>query len=301
MIWQQDLKTTTSTTKDTFSRVKQLSIQYHTNNIYDGVVNDALFDLLILPGTDARQRLLSHRVQTSVASSVSYYRNTFGFEVVRVKPLTSFQRFELNLFASAEINITAPTNSALSPEAQHEILSARDFFIDNHLYLQPTPLTTLPATGNSWPALVKNEPVGSFLDRLNNEVHHMLQYQPNVTTVDTTAQQALDGGVGVCQDYTHIFLAIARMNRIPCRYVSGYINQGHNFLGDMQTHAWVEAYVPGSGWQGYDPTNNIRVDENFIKVAHGLDYTDCSPLRGVILSQGTSNSTTHTVKVTEIF
>jgi hypothetical protein len=301
MTWHPDSRKIISVTKGGERKVKQLSIHYHTINVYDGLVKEALFDLLVLPCNDMHQRLTQHRIQTSVPSSVSGYRNSFGFEVVRVKTLEPFHNFELNMYAAAEVNHSIGHFPTLGVAAQHELLNSHDFFIDNHLYLTPSPLTTIDFV--QWalcPRIARTEPVESFLERLNNEVNQLLAYKPYFTSVDTSAGEALAMGIGVCQDYSHIFLSIARENRIPCRYVSGYIDQGHQFLGDMQMHAWVEAYIPGAGWKGFDPTNNILVDENFVKVAHGLDYNDCSPLRGVLMAQGSSNSTVHTVKVTHI-
>lgn len=276
--------------------MKKYHLHYHTINVYDGLVKEALFDMLVIPCNDAHQRLLNHRIQTSVASSLSYYRNTFGFEVTRVKTLEPFHSFELHMFADAEVSHEAMQFPPLQAATQHEMLDSLDFRIDYHLYLQPTPLTTV---SDHCPVIARSEAVEDFLERLNSEVHQLLEYRSFVTTTETTARQAMELGVGVCQDYSHIFLAFARSNSIPCRYVCGYISQGYHFLGDMQMHAWVEAYIPGQGWKGYDPTNNILVGENFIKVAHGLDYSDCSPINGVLMAQGSSNSTVHTVKVRE--
>jgi len=278
----------------------QLSVEYHTVNEYDSLVKEALFDLLVLPCTDAHQRLISHKVHTSIAASVSYFRNVFGFEVARVKPLVAFNRLELNMSALVDTNYVSSRQKPLPPDAQFDMINSREFIIDHHIYLQYSGLTRLEESlWQKVPVMAHKEPVQDFLERLNHFVHQMIAYEQYVTTVHTTAMEAIALGSGVCQDYTHIFQAIARHNKVPCRYVSGYINQGHNFLGDLHMHAWAEAYIPGRGWQGYDPTNNIPVNENFIKVAHGSDYSDCSPLRGVLMSKGSTHSTRHVVKVTE--
>jgi len=63
-------------------------------------------------------------------------------------------------------------------------------------------------------------------------------------------------------------------------------------------HAWTEAFIPGVGWMGFDPTNNLRVDENYIKVSHGADYTDCAPIKGVLKTKG-ENKTSYKVVVTQ--
>ena len=88
---------------------------------------------------------------------------------------------------------------------------------------------------------------------------------------------------GVCQDFAHALVALCRFHAIPARYVSGYIFSGQEsgILGADASHAWCEAYLPPYGWVGYDPTNDRRINDGFVKVAVGRDYRDVSPVRGV--------------------
>jgi transglutaminase-like putative cysteine protease len=90
---------------------------------------------------------------------------------------------------------------------------------------------------------------------------------------------------GVCQDYAHLMIAVCRSVGLPSRYVSGY-----HFVGDLQgsnanfeqaSHAWVETHIPGTGWLGFDPTNNVEVNWRYIKLGHGRDYKDIVPVKGV--------------------
>jgi transglutaminase-like putative cysteine protease len=88
---------------------------------------------------------------------------------------------------------------------------------------------------------------------------------------------------GVCQDFAHILVALCRFHAIPARYVSGYIFSGQEsgILGAEASHSWCEAYLPPFGWVGYDPTNDTRISDEFVKIAVGRDYRDVSPVRGV--------------------
>src|SRR5690606_3359672 len=133
----------------------------------------------------------------------------------------------------------------------------------------------------------------------NKHTNKLLSYHKNITTVATTASEALKLKKGVCQDYAHLFIAFSRANRIPVRYVSGYLNQGKKFFGSSFMHAWVEVYIPALGWVGFDPTNNLLVDENYIKVAHGADYLDCAPIKGVLKSIGQESKSDYQVKVVQ--
>jgi transglutaminase-like putative cysteine protease len=91
-------------------------------------------------------------------------------------------------------------------------------------------------------------------------------------------------------------LGLLRYNGIPCRYVSGYLHQGQDCVGSAQMHAWIEAYIPNAGWVGFDPTYNRVVDEHYIKVADGLDYEDCRPLKE-FLHTNSLNRTRSALKV----
>lgn len=102
------------------------------------------------------------------------------------------------------------------------------------------------------------------------------EYVPGVTDVETTAAGALRLGRGVCQDYAHIMTAVMRYMGIPARYVNGLM------IGEGATHAWVEIYTDG-GWYGLDPTNDLHIDDYYIKLAHGRDYGDCVVDRGIFL------------------
>lgn len=96
---------------------------------------------------------------------------------------------------------------------------------------------------------------------------------------------------GVCQDFAHIFIAIARRLRIPCRHVSGYLfhrRADHDRSAPDSSHAWVEAYLPELGWIGFDPTNNLVAGERHITVALGRDYADVPPTRGVFKGNAAS-------------
>ena len=117
---------------------------------------------------------------------------------------------------------------------------------------------------------------------LMHDLYRDFSYVQGVTTVDTTAEEALAGGQGVCQDYAHIMIALCRMAGIPARYVVGMLT------GEGQSHAWVEIY-DGGRWYALDPTNDLIVDDQHIRISVGRDCYDCrinqGSFRGVPVSQ----------------
>lgn len=113
-------------------------------------------------------------------------------------------------------------------------------------------------------------------------VHGRFAYSPNATSVHTHMREVLRNQRGVCQDLAHVMIGLCRAIGIPALYVSGYLYNGprDQLLGAQASHAWCEVFLPGTGWQGLDPTNNQQTDERYIKLAVGRDYADVPPVRG---------------------
>ena len=128
-------------------------------------------------------------------------------------------------------------------------------------------------------------------------LYSVLEYAPGETTVDSPIDRILETGRGVCQDYAHLMAAVLRGWGIPCRYVSGYLGPAAAGLAEGESHAWVEAWFPGSGWIGFDPTNDTEGDERHIRVAVGRDYADVPPTRGTF--RGAAGSVLDTEVVIE--
>ena len=117
------------------------------------------------------------------------------------------------------------------------------------------------------------------------------KYDCGATNVSTHASDVLDHKRGVCQDFAHAMIALCRSIAIPARYVSGYFfdaTRDHSLRGSEASHGWVEVYIEGPGWIGFDPTNNKVVDDTYIVLARGRDYHDVAPVTGVYLGAGTS-------------
>ena len=116
--------------------------------------------------------------------------------------------------------------------------------------------------------------------RINGWVAAHMCYHHDVTTVRTTAAEALAFGAGVCQDYAHVMLALCRLCGLPARYVSGHM------VGEGGSHAWVEVLLPSAGARSpltavaFDPTNDRLAGASYLTVAVGRDYADVAPTHG---------------------
>jgi transglutaminase-like putative cysteine protease len=150
--------------------------------------------------------------------------------------------------------------------------------------------TRLTAADDRLRELARDLTVGSDTpleraERICRGVHAAMSYADGVTSVTTTAPQALAGGAGVCQDYAHVMLAVCHLAGVPARYVSGHL------LGQGGTHAWVEVIVPSGAAATavpLDPCNGCRAGTGYLTVATGRDYSDVAPTSGSYV--GTSRS-----------
>jgi transglutaminase-like putative cysteine protease len=148
-------------------------------------------------------------------------------------------------------------------------------------YLRNTPLTQIDA-----PIIEFAEAAAGRLSKPLDQTHALMgelkarmRFDTEVTNATTAAAEAFSAGHGVCQDFTHVFLAAARRLGIPARYVSGYLHRPDQ-TNQEAGHAWAEAHIEGLGWVSFDPTNAISATEHYVRIAVGLDYLDAAPVRG---------------------
>ena len=134
------------------------------------------------------------------------------------------------------------------------------------------------------------------VEALGRAIHVDMSYDPEATDVDTPMAEAFAARHGVCQDFSHIMIAGLRGLGIPAGYVSGFLRTipppGKPRLeGADAMHAWVRAWCgPGAGWVEYDPTNATFAGRDHISVAHGRDYFDVAPVKGVLRIYGGQSS-----------
>jgi len=279
--------------------MQEFDLEYSIENKYESPVRKANFQLLVIPDSDANQKVLDLKFTCSENQEVHLSKNIFGFQIIQYYIGKPFTEFWFKLSAKIEKNEINPFYpSPLAPADEFEFVTSLDFQIDNYLFLSPTPLTKLPEiVYYTFPEYNGEMQLFDYLLKLNTFIFQLLEYSPESTDVNTPIAEVLLTRKGVCQDFAHLFISICRKNKIPARYVSGYLNQGADFIGTSQLHAWVEVLIPALDWIGFDSTNNLLADHHYIKIAHGTDYRDCSPIIGVLESTGAQKSI-HSVTVT---
>ena len=135
------------------------------------------------------------------------------------------------------------------------------------------------------------------IQELNHRINHDFTYEPSSTEISTPLAVVMRERRGVCQDFAHVAVGCLRSFGLAARYVSGYLETQPppgkpRLVGADASHAWASVFVPGAGWLDFDPTNNVLPSDRHVTVGWGRDFSDVSPLKGVVLGGGN-----HTVTV----
>lgn len=265
-----------------------LEIRHITEYHYAGPVRESVMELWMQPQKGGRQRLISFQVDLDPVARLFSYADVFGNAVYHFDVPQPHDRLRIEAFSAVETFATTPLPERLDMGEWDRMRS--DFiqgecydFLRPHGYAVETDALKAFVARHEIDALRRLDPL-SAIRTLNQTLYDAFDYQPGVTEADSPIDLALESGRGVCQDFSHIMLAICRAWGMPARYVSGYLftdrSEGDRSDPDA-THAWVEVFLPSLRWVGFDPTNNVLAGERHVSVAVGRDYGDVPPSRGV--------------------
>ncbi|MBZ0280587.1 MAG: transglutaminase family protein [Anaerolineae bacterium] len=257
------------------------SIKHITRFRYSAPITQSIMELRMEPRTEGIQRCLSFKLTLNPTANIMIYRDYLGNVVHNFDIPGQHRSLTITAEAQVEMKSAPELPERLAPETWDE-LDTSEF--DNLLpssFTHPTPL--LDDLAHELNITRRDDPL-TLLRELNTAIYDAFEYGQEVTKVDSPIDDALRARSGVCQDFSHIMLALLRPLGIPCRYVSGYLytrGDKNTRSAEDASHAWVEALLPKLGWIGFDPTNNLIAGERHIRVAVGRDYADVPPTRGV--------------------
>jgi transglutaminase-like putative cysteine protease len=266
----------------------------HTTRFCDGApITESIMEVRLQPRSEGTQRCLDFRLSTNPVAQIFNYRGENGNRVHHFD--VPNRHNHLTITAEAIVEVSAPPTlpEALLPAAWDEL----DALTEDGEYwetLHPShfahPTELLSALLVELQIERRDDPLTVVRD-INAAVYTTFEYAKQNTSADSPIDDALSIRRGVCQDFAHIMIALVRSLGIPCRYVSGYLfhqREHTDRSADGATHAWVEAFLPGPGWVGFDPTNNTLASDRHIRVAIGRDYADVPPTHGIFRGKAES-------------
>ena len=171
--------------------------------------------------------------------------------------------------------------------------SATAATLEPYQYLYESPHITCSADLAAYaaPSFTPGRPLFDAALELTERIWREFEFDDSATTISTPLSEVLRGRRGVCQDFAHLMIACLRTLGLSARYVSGYLlttpPAGQpRMIGADASHAWVSVYCPQAGWVDFDPTNRCLVQHEHITLGWGRDFSDVTPLRGIVLGGG---------------
>ena len=239
---------------------RRLHFYYDTLLEFQQAVTGHAFALRCVPPSFPGQEILDVSLSLSPGTACSWQKDSFGnlLQIGRIEE--PHNHFRYTVQGTAEIDLNRRI-----PEPAHPV------------FRFPSRLTIPSRDMREWLDGL-SLPEGAY-DRaiaLSQAVHASMAYVPGTTGVKTTAQEAFLKKAGVCQDFVHVYLALARQAGLTARYVNGLPE------GEGASHAWCEVWLNGL-WVGIDPTRGKLVDEGYLRLSVGRDFVDCPVERGIFL------------------
>jgi transglutaminase-like putative cysteine protease len=273
-------------------------IRHRTHYFYSGQVIDSANQIKLYPVQDAYQRVTDHRLYISSHPPVQTVRDYFGNLTGFFTVITPHSELVIDSHATVEMfdhPIIQKTEAATeiwqavnSPENQllyHDFLKAEEAQCKEEVESAIHDILSKV-----------QHPLDTILD-LSDYIYNHFTYMKGVTTIETQVDELWNLRAGVCQDFAHLLLYMLRLMGIPGRYISGYICPGSSeWRGEGATHAWVEAWLPDTGWVGIDPTNKCLAGGRHVRLANGRHFSDCTPVKGTY-----KGATEHKLEVTVQF
>lgn len=278
----------------------QYCIRHATAYRYGGDVVHSHQLLHLAPRATERQTCLSHEVSVEpTPTRTSNDLDAFGNPVLRLELDRPHQ--SLVVTAAMDVEVRSLAGRVMKSESWERVRNQLAYSghppgagrLDAMRFRNESPHVRIKQVFADYAA--DCFPAGrSVLDcatHLTHKLHDEMTYAPGETSVSTSLLEVLETRRGVCQDYAHLMIACLRSRGLAARYVSGYLRTvpargAMSLVGADASHAWVAVYCPVSGWVEFDPTNGVRADTDHITIAWGRDFSDVSPLRGVIVGGG---------------
>jgi transglutaminase-like putative cysteine protease len=253
-------------------------------------VSESVMDTHLGPRDDADQRVRRFQLRLQPGGHVRRYEDGFGNVAHLVTSMRPHTFLQLSVESEVETHLTDPFATPLQPPDPPGPIDLADC-------LDPSPLIPRFQVIEDMAAPFRSAETFETVRGMTEMIYREFTYKPGVTDVTTSVEQVVEGRQGVCQDFAHLLIGLCRAIDIPARYVSGYIvmsgqseSQAPSRGGDA-SHAWVEVFTPTHGWRGFDPTNNLVVNDHYVKVAIGRDYHDVPPSRGTYHGGATEHLT----------
>ena len=245
-----------------------ININYETSYVFSSNVPRLVQSIMLHPTECSNQKVFSCEIVTSNGVLVEVPKDALGHRLY-------------NIYNK---NISKPQTISMKTTVETKdffgLMKGLDESVHPECFLRQTKLTR---PDKKILKLVKKKAEKSSVDfchYLNQCVSSSIKYVSGTTDIHSSAVDAISQGSGVCQDFSHILVGLARFHDYPARYVNGFMLDDTN-IASNNTHAWAEIFITDLGWVGFDPCHGKCIDERYVRVGCGYDFSFTSMIKGV--------------------
>lgn len=254
-------------------------IHHVTKYVYDRPIKDSINEIKIFPFQESSQEILQQDLTITDHPELQTYQDYWGNKV----GVFSLGQPHIELIIDSRLVVRTTRNSMLQVN-YHSTWAELEVEKNENMRLQELAMSNKypPAAEQAHSLKNTEQSVAQYVGQVSEFIFKNFKYSKGITNIETTVEEIWSLRQGVCQDFALVMLELLRAAGVPAKYVSGYICPNKNGMrGEGATHAWVEAWIPHYGWAGIDPTNNIWITNNHVKLTSGAHFEDCTPIKGV--------------------
>ena len=244
-----------------------LEVEYKTSYHFSSEVPMLIQQIKLYPTECKNQKILKWSIDALEGELSEVFTDALGHKI---------QNIYINNAPKEQV-ISA--KGIVETKNLHGVVSGLNEKVHPQCFLRQTDLTSPDKKITNLVKIKSKLDSVDFCHQLNEIVGNSISYESGSTSIDTKATEAISIGKGVCQDFAHILIGLARYYGYPARYINGF--SAHESNGVSETHAWVEIYITDLGWVAFDPSKKTCIDEKYIRVGCGFDFTDASMIKGV--------------------
>jgi len=280
---------------------QRYQIEHFTAYHYSEPVMLSHQQLHLTPRPLARQQVIKHAIAITPTPTVRCeFIDPFGNPLTEVAIESAHTA--LNMIAYTTVTVTAARHEfdgSCAWESVRDTLAYRAAWhpqpaiLEANQFLFESPYIRVKRNLRAYASdcFTAGRPILEAATALMAKIHAEFKFDAKATTVTTPVMTFFAHKHGVCQDFTHLMISCLRSTGLAARYVSGYLMTHPapgkpRRIGADASHAWVSMFVPDLGWVDFDPTNNVMPSLEHITVGWGRDFSDVTPLRGVINGGG---------------
>ena len=245
-----------------------ININYETSYVFSSKVPRLVQSIMLHPTECLNQKVICCEIVTSKGDLVEVSKDALGHRLYNI--------YNKNISEPQTISM----KSKVETKDYSGVMKGLDESVHPDCFLRQTKLTE---PDKKILNLVKKKVKKSSVDfchHLNQCVFSAIKYSSGTTNIHTSAADAISQGSGVCQDFSHILVGLAKFHGYPARYVNGFMLDDTN-LASNDTHAWAEIFISNLGWVGFDPCHGNCIDDRYVRVGCGYDFSFTSMIKGV--------------------